>query len=83
MKVQVQFDETGNVSAVLYPSSQTGGSKEGLSAQNVAILKPRDGQQVATLKIPRELRELTLAQLHSCVRVDLRGGAARLIAKGK
>ena len=80
MKVQVLFDETGNVNAVLYPSPQTG-STGSLAAEPIAILKPCDGQNTATLKVPSELRELTPAQLHSAIRVNLRGGTPRLIAK--
>ena len=44
MKVQVLFDETGNVGAVLYPSSQTA-NKGNLGAEPIAVLKPGDGQR--------------------------------------
>jgi hypothetical protein len=83
MKVQVLFDETGSVNAVLYPASQTGSSKGSSKAQPVAVLKPANRQRVETLELPAELEQLSPAELHSSIRVDLRGGIPRLIAKDK
>jgi hypothetical protein len=80
MKVQVLFDETGCVNAVLYPSSQT---RSSTGSSPTAVLKPGDKERVETLELPAELDQLSPAERHSSIRVDLRGGTPRLIAKDK
>jgi hypothetical protein len=68
MKIQVVFDATGNVSAMLFPSSQAE-SKGSLGGEPIARLKAGEKQHVATLKIPPQLREPhagSAAFLRSC-----------------
>ena len=84
MKVQVLFDETGKIDAMLHPppveTKTTKGSKE---PRPVAALRPKGKQRLATLDVPTELRSRTPREIHDSLRVELSGGSPRLVAKAK
>jgi hypothetical protein len=73
MKVQVLYDETGTIHAIMRPSAHSKGA--------TATFMPTDGQSVATLDIPHELQGHTLLDLHDSITVDLNGEVPRLATK--
>jgi len=76
MRVQVLFDEAGNVKATYHMRAPTDGRKIPL-----ASLRPQAGEHVATLDIPQELEQLKPGALHASVRVDRSGAMPRLVAR--
>jgi hypothetical protein len=82
MKVQVLFDEKGKIDAILHPPVETK-SKESKGSRPVAVLRPRDKQRLATLDVPAELQSCSPRELHDSLRVELSGGAPRLVSKTK
>jgi hypothetical protein len=74
MQVRVLFDGSGNVIAMLYPTSEATNMPNG-------SFEPSRGQFTATLDVPPEVRHLGSRELHNAVRVDLSEEAPRLRAK--
>lgn len=83
MKVQVLFDESGKIHAMLHPAAETKTSKETSGKRPVAVLRPMERQRLATLDVPAELLHLKPMEIHGSVRVDLSGGSPRLVANPK
>jgi hypothetical protein len=77
MKAHVLFDDGGRIIAMMHlPEEQSQGRHSfGFVADA--------GERVATLEIPVELEVLNARELHVVSRVDLSGGAARLVAAHK
>jgi hypothetical protein len=72
MKVEVLYDVTGAVHAIMQPLTDLKGP--------VAAFTPAVGQRVATLDVPQELQQHKLLDLHASVFVDLSGASPRLAA---
>lgn len=83
MKVQVVFDETGKIHAMLRPLNQVRSSKENSENSPVAVLRPNHGQRLETLDIPADLQHLKPVELHNSIRVEVGKGSPRLVAKTK
>jgi hypothetical protein len=82
MKLDILFDEAGNVLGMLHRSSASTGQPSTGEEPNVEFA-PGDTEHVATLEIPEELRHLTPSELHASVRVERSGKEPRLAAKTK
>ena len=77
MKVHVVYDDAGRIQAISHPIPGKNG------APTLGRFRLHPGQHIATLQVPAEVAGLTPRQLHDAVRIDLRNGAPRLVAKVK
>jgi hypothetical protein len=75
MKVVALFDADGKVHALFHPSKEKDAPQ--------FHFRPGAGHRVETLEVPVELRHLGPAALHRAVKVELGGGAPRLVAQVK
>jgi hypothetical protein len=81
MKVQVLFDETGKIDAILHSPVETTSSKASKQPRPVATLRPKAKQRLATLDVPKELHPRTPLEIHESLRVELSEGSPRLVVK--
>jgi hypothetical protein len=76
MKVDVLFNDSGDVGAMSHPRPGNKGATTALGG-----LRPGKGQYLATVEVPDNLSHLKPRELHDAVRVDNKGGSPRLVAK--
>jgi hypothetical protein len=77
MKTHILFDDEGRVGAMSHNHI-----KKSVAGEHGGFL-PGPGQHTAFLDIPAELAHLKPRDLHDSVRVELKGGTPRLVAKAK
>lgn len=80
MKVQALYNKAGKVIAMLHSTPIL---DQNPAARPQVFLKAREGQQLAILRVPEELEELTPKELHASVRVETSGGPPRLVRVSK
>ena len=78
MKAHILFDDEGRVGAM----SHSKHGKKGGAVGHGGFL-PGAGQHTALLDIPAELEHLKPRELHESVRVEVKEGTPRLVAKHK
>jgi hypothetical protein len=83
MKAHILFDDEGRVGAMSHNHIKKHGYIKKSAAGEHGGFLPGPGQHTAFLDIPEELAHLKPRDLHDSVRVELKAGTPRLVAKTK